>query len=83
MQILRIRTPNYVLILHWNLRDGIMKQMLYIGQLGGRFIVTIPEVRIHAAKRGETCNITWNKGRHMNESCLGLRWPGIETLSQN
>jgi hypothetical protein len=35
-----------------------MKQMLYIGQLGDRFIVTIPEVRIHAADCGGTCNVT-------------------------
>lgn len=39
--------PDYLLILPWNFKDEIMKQMSYIGDWGGRFIVPIPEVRIY------------------------------------
>ncbi len=46
--------PDYVLILPWNLKDEIMKQMSYIGKWGGRFIVPIPEVKIYAANCSET-----------------------------
>ena len=38
--------PDYLLILPWNLRDEITKQMAHIGQWGGRFVVPIPEVEI-------------------------------------
>lgn len=50
--------PDYVLILPWNLKDEIMKQMSYIGKWGGRFIVPIPEVKIYAAKCSETSAAT-------------------------
>jgi SAM-dependent methyltransferase len=39
--------PDYVLILPWNLKDEIMGQVAYIRSWGGRFVVPIPEVRIH------------------------------------
>jgi SAM-dependent methyltransferase len=45
--------PDYVLILPWNLKDEIMKQMSYVGKWGGRFIVPIPEVKIYAANSSE------------------------------
>ena len=38
--------PDYVLILPWNFKDEIMKQMSYIRGWGGRFVVPIPEVRV-------------------------------------
>lgn len=38
--------PDYVLILAWNLKAEIMKQMSYIRTWGGQFVVPIPEVRI-------------------------------------
>jgi hypothetical protein len=38
--------PDYLLILPWNLKDEIMKQMADIRQWGGRFIVPIPEAKI-------------------------------------
>ena len=39
--------PDYVLILAWNLKDEIMKQMKEISQWGGRFVTLIPKVNIH------------------------------------
>jgi len=38
--------PDYVLILPWNFKDEIMKQMAHIRTWGGRFVVPIPEVRV-------------------------------------
>ncbi|MFN8445486.1 MAG: class I SAM-dependent methyltransferase [Caldilineaceae bacterium] len=38
--------PDYVLILPWNLKDEIMKQLEPIRQWGGKFIIPIPEVEI-------------------------------------
>jgi SAM-dependent methyltransferase len=40
--------PDYVLILPWNFKDEIMRQMAGIGTWGGRFVVPIPETRIYA-----------------------------------
>jgi C-methyltransferase C-terminal domain/Putative zinc binding domain/Methyltransferase domain len=39
--------PDYVLILPWNLREEIMTQLADIRQWGGRFVVPIPEARVH------------------------------------
>jgi hypothetical protein len=33
-------------ILPWNLKDEIIKQMSHIREWGGKFVVFIPEVRI-------------------------------------
>jgi hypothetical protein len=38
--------PDYLLILPWNLKDEIMKQVSYIRDWGGRFVVPIPEVQV-------------------------------------
>lgn len=38
--------PQYVLILPWNLKEEIMKQLSGIRQWGGRFVVPIPELAI-------------------------------------
>ncbi|HPR83319.1 MAG TPA: hypothetical protein PLD51_05615, partial [Pontiellaceae bacterium] len=38
--------PDYVLILPWNLKDEIVRQMADIRSWGGRFVVPIPEVEI-------------------------------------
>lgn len=43
---IRQTRPDYVLILPWNLKDEIMKQMADIRQWGGQFIVPIPEVQV-------------------------------------
>ncbi len=38
--------PDYVLILPWNLKDEIVKQMTRVRGWGGRFVVPIPRVEI-------------------------------------
>lgn len=38
--------PDYVLILPWNFRDEIMKQLDFIRSWGGKFVVPIPEVAV-------------------------------------
>lgn len=38
--------PDFVLILPWNLREEIAKQMSFIREWGGRFVVPIPEVEV-------------------------------------
>jgi hypothetical protein len=44
---IRKTTPDYVLILPWNLKDEIMEQLSYIRQWGGQFVVPIPAVQIY------------------------------------
>jgi hypothetical protein len=41
--------PDYVLILPWNLKDEIIRQMAGIAEWGGQFVVPIPEVMFHSA----------------------------------
>lgn len=43
---IRETKPDYVLILPWNLTDEIVKQMEYIRQWGGKFVIPIPEVTV-------------------------------------
>jgi len=38
--------PDYVLILPWNLKKEITKQMAHIGEWGGKFVVPIPKVEV-------------------------------------
>ena len=38
--------PDYVLILPWNFKDEIIKQMAAIKEWGGKFVVPIPEVTV-------------------------------------
>jgi hypothetical protein len=40
--------PDYVLILPWNFKDEIMKQIAYIREWGGQFVVPIPQVMIRS-----------------------------------
>ncbi len=38
--------PDFILILPWNVKEEIMKQLAYIRGWGGKFVVPIPEVRV-------------------------------------
>ena len=44
---IRETKPDYVVILPWNLKDEIMKQLHFIGEWGGRFVVPVPKVAIY------------------------------------
>jgi SAM-dependent methyltransferase len=44
-QITEIR-PDYLVILPWNLRDEIMREMAHVTEWGCRFVVAIPEITI-------------------------------------
>ncbi len=39
--------PDYLLILAWNLKDEIMKQMSFIREWGGQFVVPLPDVTVY------------------------------------
>jgi 2-polyprenyl-3-methyl-5-hydroxy-6-metoxy-1,4-benzoquinol methylase len=39
--------PDYLVILAWNLKDEVMRQMSHIREWGGKFVVLIPEVKIY------------------------------------
>jgi SAM-dependent methyltransferase len=38
--------PEYVLVLPWNLRDEIMKQLSYIREWNGQFVIAVPKLEI-------------------------------------
>lgn len=38
--------PDYVVILPWNLKDEIMRQLQFIREWGGRFVVPIPKLTV-------------------------------------
>jgi SAM-dependent methyltransferase len=44
-EAIRAAKPDYVLILPWNIREEVMKQLADVRQWGGRFVVPIPEAR--------------------------------------
>jgi SAM-dependent methyltransferase len=43
---LRETRPDYVLILPWNLADEIVRQLAFVREWGGRFVVPIPKVQV-------------------------------------
>lgn len=46
VEALEAAKPDYVLILPWNLRDEVVRQMRHIAGWGGKFLVPIPEASI-------------------------------------
>lgn len=44
---IRVTKPDFLLILPWNVKDEIMKQVSYIREWGGQFVVPIPEVKVY------------------------------------
>jgi len=47
---LRETQPDYILILPWNLKDEIIKQINFVRDWGGKFIVPIPKPMVIGAK---------------------------------
>lgn len=43
---IRQTKPDYIMIFAWNLREEIMKQMAYVREWGGKFVVPLPEVKV-------------------------------------
>ena len=44
--VIRGSRPDYVVILPWNLREEISRQMAFIREWGGKFVVPIPKVEV-------------------------------------
>ena len=38
--------PDYIIILPWNIKDEIIKQLNYVNAWGGKFMVPIPKLEI-------------------------------------
>jgi SAM-dependent methyltransferase len=45
-QYLKDSQPDFVIIFPWNLKDEIVKQLTYIKEWGGKFVVAVPELEI-------------------------------------
>lgn len=45
-QRLREERPDYIVILPWNLRDEVMRQLDYIRAWDGKFVTAVPELRV-------------------------------------
>ena len=45
--------PEYVVVLPWNIKEEIMKQMKHINKWNGKFIVLIPETKLYTAEGTE------------------------------
>lgn len=43
---LKEKRPDYVIILPWNLKDEITKQLEYIQEWGGHFVIPIPQLQV-------------------------------------
>jgi SAM-dependent methyltransferase len=41
-----VARPDFVLILPWNLREEIVRQMQHVAEWGGKFVVPIPELEV-------------------------------------
>lgn len=45
-EILGEKTPDFVIILPWNIADEILERYSYIRQWGGKFVVAVPHLRV-------------------------------------
>ena len=45
-QYLKDAQPDFVIIFPWNLKDEITKQLSYIKDWGGKFVVAVPYLQI-------------------------------------
>lgn len=46
--------PDYILLLPWNLRDEISRQMRHVAEWGARFVVALPELHVFAPPESES-----------------------------
>ena len=46
VETIDVARPDYLLILPWNLKDEIIRQMAHVGSWGGKFVVAIPELKV-------------------------------------
>jgi len=46
VEAIDVAKPDYILILPWNLKHEIIRQMSHVGTWGGKFVVPIPEATI-------------------------------------
>ena len=44
--MIKIKKPDYVIILPWNIKDEIMNQLNYVREWGTRFVLPIPQLQI-------------------------------------
>jgi hypothetical protein len=40
------RKPDFVLILPWNIQNEVVKQLSFVREWGGKFVVAVPELRV-------------------------------------
>ena len=45
-EFLKQEKPDYILILPWNLKDEIIKQLAYINNWNGKFVIAIPKLEV-------------------------------------
>jgi SAM-dependent methyltransferase len=45
-QRLRCERPDYILVLPWNLRDEVAKQLSYVREWGGKLVVAVPNLEV-------------------------------------
>ena len=57
---LRKLTPDYVLILPWNISDEIKEQNHQLKERGTKFVTAIPEIIIHEELQRNNPKHTWN-----------------------
>ena len=44
--LIRLKKPDYVLILPWNLRQEVTEQLKYIREWGGKFVTAVPKILV-------------------------------------
>lgn len=52
-KMIREYRPDFIIILPWNLKDEIVKQLSYVEEWGCQFVTFIPEIQIHEPKLSE------------------------------
>lgn len=53
---IRETKPDYVLVLPWNLKEEIMRQIAYVSEWGCKFVTPIPELQVIETTRTMNCS---------------------------